>query len=184
MQGYVEVKEPDGTIQRVNLTCRTIYDTTQNTFNLTGVTLPITSVIKPQIGGVSTGINPQTVSDQLHGLDLQQLAICESLILLPQQSDIAQTFKDYIGASGYLTQQIRTLNSSTSVTQYQQAANNLANNPSATVAKTTADAVAQAQNQAPANAKVSAPSPAVFPTQPSLNAPPNPANSTPPAPKI
>lgn len=178
-KGYVEVVEPNGQIQKVNLSCRTIYDTDQKTLSITGVTLPITSVIKPEIGGVSTGINPQILSDQLHGLDLQQLAMCQSLLLLPQQADIRQTIKDYIGASGNLTQQIRTLNSSTSVAQYQQTANNLANNATATVAKTTADAMTTPQVQA----KVIAPQPAVFPTQPSLSEPPNPATSTPPAQK-
>jgi hypothetical protein len=171
MHGYVGVLEPGGNIEKVQITCRPIYNINTQTLNITGLSLPITSVIKPSIGGISTGITPSAVSDQLHGLDLQQIAICESLLLDPNQADIRQTLKDYVGITGYLTQQIRTLNSSTSVPQYQAAANNLANKP-AVVAPSTADELRKTPAVDASHQPLPAPTLQTFPTQPSLTEPP------------
>jgi hypothetical protein len=173
MKGYVNVPEPGGQIQKVQVTCRPIYNTNTQTFDLTGLSLPVTSVIKPSIAGISTGITPSAVSDQLHGLDLQQIAICESLILDPNQSDMRQTLKDYVGVTGYLTLQIRTLTSSTSAAQYQIAANNLSTKP-ATVAPSTAGEVNKTPTVGASNQPLSAPPLQTFPAQPSLTAPPAP----------
>ena len=168
MRGYVEVAEPGGGMQKVHMVCRRIYDPDSHTLTLTGVTLPIDSVIKPQLGGLSMGTTTQEVTDQIRGIDLQQIALCESIILDPAQADIRQAFKDYIGVDGYLTEQIRTLNSSTTPEQYQDAADALIRTP-ATVAPSTAAAVQDAASSSDTVARLQAPPLQTFPVQPTLS---------------
>ena len=168
MRGYVEVAEPGGGMQKVQMVCRRIYDTDSRTLTLTGVTLPIDSVIKPQLGGLSMDATAQAVTDQIRGIDLQQIALCESIILDPAQADIRQAFKDYIGVNGYLTEQIRTLNSSTTPEQYEEAAQALIRTP-ATVAPTTAAAGEGAAAGGGAVARLQAPPLQTFPVQPTLS---------------
>ena len=168
MRGYVEVAEPGGGMQKVHMVCRRIYDPDSHTLTLTGVTLPVDSVIKPQLGGLSMGATAQAVSDQIRGIDLQQIALCESIILDPAQPDIRQAFKDYIGVDGYLTEQIRTLNSSTTPEQYQDAAETLIRTP-ATVAPSTAAAVQDAASSSSSVARLQAPPLQTFPVQPALS---------------
>ncbi len=168
MRGYVEVAEPGGGMQKVHMVCRRIYDPDSHTLSLTGVTLPVDSVIKPQLGGLSMGDTAQAVTDQIRGIDLQQIALCESIILDPTQADIRQAFKDYIGVNGYLTEQIRTLNSSTTPEQYQDAAEALIRTP-ATVAPSTATAVQDAASISHTVARLQAPPLQTFPVQPTLS---------------
>ena len=180
MRGYVDVTEPDGQIQKVHMICRRIYDPASSSLSITGVTLPITSVIKPQIGGISLSSSAAAVTDQIRGLDLQQIALCESIILEPAQADLRQAFKDYIGIDGYLTEQIRTLNSSTTAQQYQDAANDLMAKP-AIVAPSTALAVQNAAATNTAVAGLQAPPLGTFANQPTLSqSPDDPAAPPPP----
>nr|WP_321984648.1 hypothetical protein [uncultured Lichenicoccus sp.] len=148
MRGYVDVPEPGGAVQKVRLVCRQLYDPRSDTFSLSGITLPFGAVVKAQVGGVSFSDSTQAISDRIRGLDLQQLAICEALILLPSQPDLEQTLKDYVGIDGYLSQEIATLSSSTSASQYQGSITLLSGTP-ATVAATTVTAVEGAAAQAP-----------------------------------
>ena len=148
MRGYVDVPEPGGAVQKVSLVCRELYNPRSETFSVSGITLPFGAVIKPQVGGVSFTSTTQVVSDRIRGMDLQQLAICEALILLPSQPDLEQTLKDYVGIDGYLSQQIATLSSSTSASQYQSSIGLLAGMP-ATVAASTILAVQVAAARAP-----------------------------------
>ncbi len=168
MRGYVEVTEPGGGMQRVHMVCRRIYDPDSRTLTVTGVTLPVLSVVKPQLGGVSLDATAQAVTDQIRGIDLQQIALCESIILDPSQADIRQAFKDYIGVDGYLTEQIRTLNSATTPEQYQDAAETLIRTP-ATVAPSTAAAVQDAASSSSTVARLQAPPLQTFPVQPTLS---------------
>ena len=136
MRGYVAVPEPGGGVQQVGLVCRRLYSPRSQTFSISGITLPFGAVIKAQVGGVSFTDTTQAVSGRIEGMDLQQIAICEALILLPSQPDIEQTLKDYIGLDGYLAQEIATLSSSTSASQYRGSIAILAATP-ATVAPST-----------------------------------------------
>ena len=136
MRGYVDVPEPGGGMQQVGLVCRELYSPRSETFSISGITLPFGAVIKAQVGGVSFADTTQAVSDRIEGMDLQQIAICEALILLPSQPDLEQTLKDYVGLDGYLAQEIATLNSSTSPSQYRGTIAILAATP-ATVAPST-----------------------------------------------
>ena len=168
MRGYVDVAEPGGGVQKVHMVCRRIYDPDSHTLTLTGVTLPVDTVVKPQLGALSMGATAQAVTDQIRGIDLQQIALCESIILDPAQPDIRQAFKDYIGVNGYLTEQIRTLNSSTTPEQYQDAAETLIRTP-ATVAPSTAAAVQDAASGGGTVARLQAPPLHTFPAQPALS---------------
>jgi hypothetical protein len=171
MSGYIDVSEPGGAIQKVHLACRRVYDPNSSTISITGVTLPLTSVIKPQLGGLSMTSNAAAVTDEIRELDLQQIALCESLILTPDQATIRQAFKDYIGVDGYLSEQIRTLNSSTTPAQYQNAVTDVLSKPASVApsTETTVQAVAATNG---AVASLQAPPLKTFPTQPSLLAPP------------
>jgi hypothetical protein len=171
MSGYVDVPEPGGSIQKVHLACRRVYDPDSSTINITGVTLPLTSVVKPQLGGLSMSSNAAAVTDEIRELDLQQIALCESLILTPDQTTIRQAFKDYIGVDGYLTDQIRTLNSSTTPAQYQTAVTDVLSKP-ATVAPSTATTIQTVTASNGTVASLQAPPLKTFPTQPSLLDPP------------
>jgi hypothetical protein len=168
MRGYVDVPEPDGQVQKVHMVCRRIYDSASSSLSITGVTLPLTSVIKPQIGGISMVSTTAAGTDQIRGMDLQQIALCESIILDPVQAHLRQAFKDYIGIDGYLTQQIRVLNSSTTPQQYQNAADELIAQP-AVVAPSTAVAVQSIALAHGAVASLQAPPLQTFPKQPSLS---------------
>jgi hypothetical protein len=171
MSGYIEVPEPGGTIQKVHLACRRVYNPDSRTIDITGVTLPLTSVVKPQLGGLSLTSNAAAVTDEIRELDLQQIALCESLILTPDQATIRQAFKDYIGVGGYLSEQIRTLNSSTTPEQYQNAVTDVLSKP-ATVAPSTATIVQVAAATNGTVAGLQAPPLQTFPSQPSLLEPP------------
>ncbi len=148
MRGYVDVPEPGGAVQQVRLVCRELDNPRSDTFSISGITLPFGAVIKAQVGGVSFTDTTQAISDRIRGLDLQQLAICEALILLPSQPDLEQTLKDYVGIDGYLSQEIATLSSSTSASQYRGSIALLSGTP-ATVARSTIMAVEAAAAQAP-----------------------------------
>jgi len=167
MRGYVDVAEPGGAVQKVRMECRRIYDPDSHTLDITGVTLPVTAVVKPQIGGISLGSTAAAVTDQIRGMDLQQIALCESIILDPAQADVRQAFKDYIGVDGYLTGQIRTLNSSTTVRQYQDAVADLISKP-AIVAPSTAVAVLDSAATNAIIAGLQAPPLGTFRIQPEL----------------
>ncbi len=147
MRGYVDVPEPGGALQQVRLVCRELYNPRSETFSISGITLPFGAVIKAQVGGVSFTDTTQAISDRIRGMDLQQVAICETLILLPSQPDLEQTLKDYVGIDGYLSQEIATLSSSTSASQYQGSIALLSGTP-ATVAPSTVTAVESALGQA------------------------------------
>jgi hypothetical protein len=171
MSGYIDVPEPGGKIQKVHMACQHVYDPDSRTISITGVTLPVTSVVKPQLGGISMTSTAPAVTDEIRALDLQQIALCESLILAPDQASIRQAFKDYIGVGGYLTEQIRTLNSSTTPEQYQNAVSDVLSKP-ATVAPSTATAVQDVTAANSAVASLQAPPLKTFPTEPSLTTPP------------
>jgi hypothetical protein len=126
MEGDVVIAHPDGPPTTVHVSCSPVIDYQANTVNVTGVQVPITSVIKPQVGGVTTGVSYRQATDAIAYLDYNQFLYCEALLLAASAQDRKQVFDDYVKATGDLTTAIRALETSSSPQQYQQNANQAA----------------------------------------------------------
>lgn len=153
--GVIDVRQP-GTkrIEKIHITCGPMFNTDTKEFNVTGISIPVTSVIKPEIGGISTKTTAQNAFEKIMAMDLQQAEICVALLITSDEQARLQILKDYIGIGGQLTSLIRSLSDATTAQQYEATARN-AQPPK--VAPTTASAASNAKKSNPDLAKLNIP---------------------------
>jgi hypothetical protein len=190
MEGTVVITHPDSPPTTVHVTCNHLIDYQSGAANLTALQVPITSVIKPQIGGFAIGENVlRNASDAIGYLDYNQLMYCEALLLSATSQERDQVLNDYRKANGDLATILRALQTASTQQQYQNTVNKAAEtantppSPTTTAAVNQLKAKTEAGTVTPTTAPVPAtPSTPAAPTAPAAPVSPVPAPAAPAVP--